>query len=277
MARTPVQLIALRTLLGCFESVVTPALIMLTSAWYQKDEATPRFGFWFCGLGAGQIVGGLVSYAAQEAHAPDTKLAAWRIMFLCIGLVNILVAVLVWFFLPSTPDDARWLSSEEREIVAHRLIIDHAGIGIKKLRLRSIWETFGDVQTWLLCLLTIFNVSASGVIATYSAVLIKNFGYTGPQAALLNMPSGLVSIVGVMGGTLVVKLGYQRWVAIICASLVMLTGACLMCFLPSTVHAGLLAGIYLVNGVSVSFPHSPQPSLTSIDSRASSYTPFSFL
>lgn len=53
-----VQLIALRTLLGACEAVITPALIMLTSAWYQRDEAAPRFGFWYCGLGAGQIIGG---------------------------------------------------------------------------------------------------------------------------------------------------------------------------------------------------------------------------
>src|SRR5580692_10774091 len=75
------QLIALRTLLGCFESVVTPALIMLTSAWYQKDEAAPRFGFWYCGLGAGQIVGGLISFAAQTSKIKSIQ--GWRIMFLC--------------------------------------------------------------------------------------------------------------------------------------------------------------------------------------------------
>lgn len=45
--KTGPQLIAMRAVLGSLESVITPALIMLTSAWYKKDESAPRFGFWY--------------------------------------------------------------------------------------------------------------------------------------------------------------------------------------------------------------------------------------
>jgi MFS family permease len=250
------QLIVLRTILGCLESVVTPALIMLTSAWYQKDEAAPRFGVWYCGLGAGQIIGGLISYGAQKA--PNQHLAGWKVMFLAIGIINVVVAIIIFFLLPATPDEAGFLSHDEREVIAHRLKEDHAGVGIKKLRTRSILETFLDSQTWLLCLLTILNVIPSGVITTYSATLIKNFGYKPPTAALLNMPSGLVSIVAVMGSTWIITKGYQRWFAIILALLVTLLGACLMSFAPATNHAALLAGIYLVNAVRLLLRSTPR-------------------
>ncbi|KAF2673757.1 allantoate permease [Microthyrium microscopicum] len=240
------QLIALRTLLGCCEAVITPALIMLTSAWYQKDESAPRFGFWYCGLGAGQIIGGLISYGAQ-IHAKASSFQGWRIMFICIGFINVLVAMTIWVWLPATPEEASFLSHDEKEVIAQRLHEDHSGLGAKKLRPRSIMETFLDLQTWLLCLLTILNVIPSGVITTYSAILIKNFGYTAPQAALLNMPSGVVSIICLMGSTWIITKGYQRWAAIIGALCVTLLGACLMSFAPKTNHAALLAGIYLVN------------------------------
>jgi predicted MFS family arabinose efflux permease len=248
------QLIALRTLLGCLESVITPALILLTSAWYQKDEAAPRFGFWYCGLGAGQIFGGLISYAAQMV--PNTHMSGWRIMFLAIGLVNVIVAAIIFFWLPAIPDEASFLNEDEKEVIAHRLREDHAGVGVKKLRTRSIFETFLDLQTWLLCLLTILNVIPSGVITTYSSILIRNFGFDSPHAALLNMPSGVVSILALMGSTYIITKGYQRWFAIILALCVTLLGACLMSFSPKDNHAALLAGIYLVNAVSLpSFKH----------------------
>lgn len=156
------QLIALRTLLGCLESVVTPALIMLTSAWYQKDEAAPRFGFWYCGLGMGQIVGGLISYGAQ--HSTNTTFQGWRVMFACIGAVNVLVAITIFLWLPASPDDSKYLSHDEKEVIAQRLREDHSGVGLKVLRVRSIMETFLDAQTWLLSILTILNVLSSGVI-----------------------------------------------------------------------------------------------------------------
>jgi hypothetical protein len=221
---------------------------MLTSAFYQKKEAAPRFGFWYCGLGAGQIIGGLISFAAQ--HSKSTTFQGWRIMFLSIGLVNFIVATAVFFWLSSTPEDATFLKVAEKEFVAKRLEDDHAGVGIKILRVRSILETFLDLQTWLLCLLTIFNVIPSGVITTYSSILIRNFGFTPKQAALLNMPSGIVSIGALMGSTYVIAKGYQRWAAIIIALLVTMLGACLMSFSPKTNQPALLAGIYLINAVS---------------------------
>lgn len=30
--------------------------------WYTKSEAVPRFSIWYCGLGLGQILGGVVSW-----------------------------------------------------------------------------------------------------------------------------------------------------------------------------------------------------------------------
>jgi len=168
-------------------------------------------------------------------------------MFLSIGIVNAIVAGFVFFWLPGTPEEATFLSSAEKEAVAQRLHDDHAGVGVKKLRVRSILETFLDLQTWLLCLLTILNVIPSGVITTYSSILIKMFGYTSKEAALLNMPSGIFTIIALLSSTWVVRKGYQRWFAIILAVIPTLIGACLMSFLPKTNKAGLLAGIYLVN------------------------------
>ena len=245
--QTSRQLIGLRTILGILEAVITPSLIMLTTAWYQKDEAAPRFGFWYSGLGAGQIIGGLISYGAQQSH--NKNFQGWRVMFLCIGLVNLIVGAIIFFWLPATPDEAKFLNNDEKEVVAQRLAEDHAGLGVKMLRVRSVLETFLDLQTWLLCVLTILNVIASGVITTYSAILIKNFGFTAPQAALLNMPSGVVSIASLMGSTWIITKGYQRWFSIILALCVTLLGACLMSFSPKHDKAALLAGIYLVNAV----------------------------
>jgi sugar phosphate permease len=63
------SLLALRILLGCFEAVISPALVLTTATWYTKRESGPRYGLWYSGLGVGQIVGGLISFAAQ--HGPQ--------------------------------------------------------------------------------------------------------------------------------------------------------------------------------------------------------------
>lgn len=94
---TTASIIAVRTLLGMCEAVIAPALIVVTSRWYTRKEAPLRYGIWYCGLGAGQIFGGLISFGAQ--HSSST-FAGWRVMFICIGIVNILVALVVLLTLP---------------------------------------------------------------------------------------------------------------------------------------------------------------------------------
>ncbi len=96
------SLLAVRTLLGVFEAVITPALILITSQWYTRRESTPRCGFWYCGLGAGQIIGGLVSFAAQHGSR-TASFSGWRIMFVAVGLFNLIIAGLILLLLPNTP------------------------------------------------------------------------------------------------------------------------------------------------------------------------------
>ncbi|KAJ6003988.1 hypothetical protein N7522_005633 [Penicillium canescens] len=240
------HMLALRVLLGLMEAVIAPSLTMYTSMWYTRAESTPRYGFWYCGLGVGQIVGGLISFAAQHAPA-GMSFGGWRIMFVAIGVVNVLVSILVIFLLPNSPEKAKFLTEPEKIRIAQRLTNDSAGVGLKVFRWRSVLEAFGDLQTWMLVLLTILITIPSGVITTFSAILIKGFGYSSKESALLNMPSGIVSIVATMVSTYAISKGFSRWLAIDLLLLPTLLGSCLMSFLPSENQAGCLAGIYLVN------------------------------
>ncbi|KAL4780659.1 N2227-like protein-domain-containing protein [Aspergillus varians] len=183
-------LLALRIILGIAEAVVAPALTMYTSMWYTRRASTPRFGLWYCGLGVGQIIGGLVSFGAQHA-SPSLSLTGWRIMFLVIGLVNILAALLILTLLPLSPDSAPFLSATEKAHLAYRLQSDSAGLGRKRFYAPSLVTTLTDAQTWLLLLLTILTTMPSGLITTFSSSLIRGFGYTSKQSALLNTPSGV--------------------------------------------------------------------------------------
>lgn len=171
-------------------------------------------------------------------------------MFVVIGAVNILVSLLVLFVLPETPAKAKFLTESEKQRVYERLIQDQAGVGEKVFRWRSVLEAFADLQTWLLVLLTILITIPSGVITTFSAILIKGFGFDSRESALLNMPSGVVSIASTMVSTYAIAKGFSRWLAIDLLLLPTLAGSCLMSFLPAANRGGCLAGIYLVNTVS---------------------------
>lgn len=241
-------ILACRILLGCFEAVISPALVMTTSMWYTRTQSGPRYGIWYCGLGVGQILGGLVSFAAQQGPR-NTAFGGWRIMFVALGLCNIVVATVVLLFLPDSVDSAKFLNAEEKEIIHRKLSLDQGGNGAQVFHLSSLWEVFSDLQIWLLFLLTILIVIPSGVITTFSATIILGFGYTPKEAALLNMPSGVISITATLITTFSILRGFPRWLSIILALVPTVIGAGLMSFISPTNQPGKLAGIYLINAI----------------------------
>lgn len=173
-------------------------------------------------------------------------------MFVVIGVINAVIGACVVLYLPASPLEAQWLNNEEKVFVVKRLAKNQTGMRNSKAKGKQIWDAVTDLQVWLMCLCTILLSTPSGVITTFSATLIKNFGYNAKQSALLNTPGGLVSIVSTMLVTLVVRRGYPRWASLVALAVPSIIGGGLMSFLPKTNQGGLLTGIYLINCITPS-------------------------
>lgn len=237
-------IVTLRVLLGVFEAVVAPALILITSQWYTKRQAAPRTGLWYCGAGVGQILGGLISWAAQHGSA-TAAFGSWRIMFVAIGVVNLAVAVALLLWLPDSVDNAPFLTDGQKEQIQATLAIDQAGNGRRIFQRAGLIEAVSDPALWLMVLIAILSVVPSGVIVTFSGTLIRGFGYSPKSAALLNMPSGVLTIMAVLVSTFGIVYGFSRCLSIVVLLSLTLIGAGLMSFYDG--RAGALAGIYLIN------------------------------
>ena len=258
------SLLAARIFLGIFEAAIAPSLMLISSQWYTKSEAAPRFSIWYAGLGVGQIIGGAVSYAFQQVQHPS--FSGWKIMFVVLGVVTVLIGFLTILILPDTPMKARFLSESEKVKLLRHVAINQTGIENKKFKPRQVLEVVLDVQMWLMTLLTILvsdrschlnsryssfyqQISiSSGVVTTYSATLIKGFGYKPPRAALLNMPSGAISIASTFIVGYGVRFASNRWAWIIGCCIPGILGGGLLSFAKPNKGAQL-AGIYLVNAI----------------------------
>ncbi len=150
-------LLVSRVFLGIFEATIAPSLMLISSQWYTKSEQAPRFSFWYTGLGIGQIVGGLVSFGFQHI-APGSQLAGWRIMFVVLGVVTVVVGSSVVIFLPDTPMQAKWLSDSEKVALLKHVSVNQTGIENRKFRLKEIVEALLDPQLYLM-LLSVILVS----------------------------------------------------------------------------------------------------------------------
>ncbi|KAI1358841.1 putative allantoate permease [Xylaria arbuscula] len=226
-------LLVVRILLGFFEAVIAPALVLITSQWYTRRESMPRYGLWYCGAGVDQMVGPVIAFAAQQGSR--TSLSSWRIIRTAFLL------------LPITPDAADWLSEEQKARIHEKLALDQAGTGKKVYEKRAVVETLVfDLQAWLLSILVVLYMLPATVTGNFSAAIIKGFGYDSKTAALLNIPSGMLAIISTLGTTYAMMKGLPRCLNIIVLQVPTLIGAGLLSFYHSG-KAGVLAGIYLIN------------------------------
>ncbi|KAJ2897446.1 Thiamine pathway transporter THI73 [Zalerion maritima] len=237
-------LLVSRVFLGIFEATIAPSLLLISSQYYTKSEQAPRFSFWYCGLGVGQIIGGAISYGFQGV---TTGLEGWRIMFIALGCITVLIGLSVVCFLPDTPMKAKWLSDVEKVALLKHVSTNNTGVHNDKFKPRQIVDALLDPQIYLLFLATLLLGLSSGVVTTYSATLIKNIGYTGRDAALMNMPSGAVSIFFILFVGYGVRKQSHRWAFVVACLVPAIVGGALMSFVPQDNRSGVLAGIYLVN------------------------------
>lgn len=177
----------------------------------------------------------------------------YQIMFLVVGLITCVAGILVIFFLPDNPFKSR-LTHEEKVWAVERLRENQTGIENKTFKLSQVRECFSDPQTLLLCLITTSSSIPNGAVSSFQATIIKGFGYDSKTTALLQIPSGGVSIVTILCSTYLAGRYNQRGIQIITLLIPGILGAALMAFLPQSNKAGKLIGNYLTQTIGASLP-----------------------
>lgn len=146
-------LLVARIFLGIFEAPVVPTLTLVSSQWYTKSEQGPRFAFWYCGLGIGQVIGGLLSFAFQ--HVTSLTFQSWRMMFVVLGCVTVVLGFATFFIIPDSPSTAKFLTQEEKAVVIQHVAQETTGAVGSGFKPKQLVDALTDPQLLLLCLMTV--------------------------------------------------------------------------------------------------------------------------
>jgi len=193
---TYASLMIVRTLLGIFESSLSPGLITISSMWYNKSENLERTGLWVATAGLSVIIGGLLSFGFQFV---TSDFQSWQIFFLVMGLITVLFGVFTWFFLPNNPTSANFLTEEEKIKVLEHIRGNQTGTETKKFKIKQIKELlFKDKHTWPLFFLTTVSMISTGALGTWSVTIITSFGFSTKVAALVQMPVGAAMVIAIL-------------------------------------------------------------------------------
>lgn len=143
--------------------------------------------------------------------------------------------------------NAKFLNDEEKYYAVARLAENRTGVQHRVWRWYQVREALTDPK---LVLIFLFNMAINipnGGLITFGSIIIKNFGYSSQTAALLTMPTGVMStIAGCVFSWLAARWRNRRALAISISALFPLMGTALVYGLPRSNKAGQTAGLYLM-------------------------------
>ncbi|GKT61276.1 MFS allantoate transporter [Colletotrichum tofieldiae] len=184
---------ALRFILGMAESNMTPAYMMICSMFFTRQELSLRLVLFIAMNGLATAGGSLIAFGFGHVHS--TSITSWQLIFLVIGGANLLWAVLFLYIVPDSPMNARWLNEREKLVAVDRVSQSMIGIKDKAFKWRQIQEAFLDPKVFILCICGFCNGVGSGGLGYFGSALLKGYGFSGINATLLQLPTGIIEFI----------------------------------------------------------------------------------
>lgn len=249
--RSFASLMAVRAILGVFESVINPTFMLMTSQWYKRSEQPERMGWWFMGNALGQIVGGVIGYGVGHIDA-GLSVGKWIWYFIIFGAFTIVYGVVLYFVIPSNPMSARWLNPRDRALALARVRDNRTGIINHNWKWYQFRECMLDPQVWMLTVIQFLTNVPSGGVASFGTIVIKGFGFSALNTTLLQMPLGAIQGLTILvTGQICTRWKNMRHVIMITTQIPPIVGAVLLYCLPSSNKGGRLASYYIIQTHSI--------------------------
>ncbi len=175
--KTPTMFYALRFLMGVFEAGFYPGIILFLTYWYPSGRRCKAFGMFMSASGVAGVIGGPLAGTVMNGLQGTAGLHGWQWVFLIEGVPSIIAGVVTWFYLTDRPEQAKWLSPEQRKLVADDLAKDAASLGHRE---HSLLASLKDTRLWLMILVFFCVIAANSSLTFFGPSVVKEAGYTDP-------------------------------------------------------------------------------------------------
>ncbi|HYS25918.1 MAG TPA: MFS transporter, partial [Vicinamibacterales bacterium] len=110
----------LRFLLGVAEAGFFPGITFYLATWFPAEYRARMLAWFLVGIPASTVVGGPVSGLLLQMDGVG-GLAGWKWLFIIEGIPAALLGIAAFWVLPDGPEDATFLTEDERRLVRARI------------------------------------------------------------------------------------------------------------------------------------------------------------
>ena len=198
LVQTAMHLYVARFLLGVAEAGYFPGILLYLTYWFRQRELGRTIAMFFTANAVTNIIGAPVSGLILD-HVHWLGVPSWRWLLILEGFPAVLGGIVTFFFLPSRPGEATFLTSEERTWLTAELAAE------ERQKLASHPTTAGrtlkDPRVWHLTAAYFTLLIAFWVLTFWMPQLLKDLSsrYSNTTVGVLVMIPYLVSLAVMIG------------------------------------------------------------------------------
>lgn len=191
-------LLATRFFLGVFEAGMFPGCFYLIGMWYKRSEAQRRYSFFFSSTTFAGAFGGLLA-AAIGKMSGLRGYSGWRWIFILEGVLTVVVSLFFFFLIPSFPEDAKWLTEEERDYVRARLRADQGrSAADRQITLRDVGRVLKDYKVILGGFMYFGMIVPAYGFAFFAPTILATYKFSAIETQLHSVPPWACAFVFAM-------------------------------------------------------------------------------
>ena len=175
LVNSAISFYVVRFLLGVAEAGFFPGIILYLTYWFPAARRGRATSLVLAAIAVAGLVGNPVSGWILHSLDGVNGWQGWQWLFLLEAVPSLVLGVLAWFWLEDRVKNAKWLTPEERELVARDIAAEEA----TKVD-GSLGRVLADGTVWLLGLVYFAIVSGLYGVTFWLPTIIKGLGVADP-------------------------------------------------------------------------------------------------
>jgi MFS transporter, ACS family, tartrate transporter len=210
MVTGPTSFAIVRFLLGVAEAGFFPGIILYFTYWFPSHHHARIVSGFLVGLPVAVAVGAPISTGLLALDGLF-GLKGWQVMYIAEAIPTVAIGVLTYFVLTDRPEQAKFLTAEERNWLVTRIAAERRAT--EAVRKFTLWEALYNPKVLLLALNYIGIVTASLGMLIFIPQMIKSLGsYSNMTVGWLTMIPYLCGAAAmVVWGRISDRMNERRW------------------------------------------------------------------
>jgi hypothetical protein len=228
--------------------------VFYLSLFYTRHELAFRIALYFGSAVVAAAFSGLLAFGVFQIKS---DLKGWQYLFLIEGALTVLVGLVAFYWLPSTPRECRWLTAAEKQAAHARSLRDGSSEVDVKFNIKEAMSAFKGWKMGMYAIISFTYAMGYTTTSTFLPQIVQRLGFSTVKTNLWTVAPNCVGVVVLLCVTKSSDIFKERTFHLAFAMSITLTGIIILASVDVLTHkaVGYFAMFLMASGaVSPPFP-----------------------